>query len=518
MNVSDSTMNFLPEDMTVLNTKGITPEVAMAQLERFKTGFPFLKLESSAVKGHGITVMTPAEETEALDRWERYLSDGGWAAKFVPASGAASRMFKELFGFVEGVADIPAEGSAVDEIIKHADHLPFKDELDEICVKLYGVDGKTLIADKRYKDFIGAIILPNGLNYGALPKALLTFHNYGTPGVRTPLEEQLAEGAQTVVDNKGVVNLHFTVSADHRKLFEKKLEEVVPEMERKLGVKYNISLSEQKPSTDTIAGDALNVGQPFRDKNGKLVFRPGGHGALIENLNDMEAPVVFVKNIDNVVPERLRESTIKYKKVLGGKLMLVHDRLEDYLRVLRSKKYDRATLEEMLEFAENTLCIYNIDKSGTEDELAKRLTKLFDRPLRVCGMVKNDGEPGGGPYIAYNADNTASPQILESTQIDKHNTEAMEMMSKATHFNPVDLVCYLTDIEGKHYDLPCFTDPSTGFISSKSYQGRELLALELPGLWNGAMSKWNTIFVEVPADTFNPVKTVNDLLRPAHKA
>lgn len=508
---------FQDSDLKTLAAKGISPETARNQLDRFVTGFPFLKLNSSATKGRGIAVMTADDEAKALARWQKYLADGGKVAKFVPASGAASRMFKALFSFVEGDTETPASGSPVAELIENASRLPFKNELDRICQALYGADVAALIAENRYKDIIKAIILPQGMNYGKLPKALLTFHDYDS-FTRTPLEEQLAEGAQTATGADGTVNLHFTVSAEHRALFEAKLSVAVPQMEKAFKVKYNISISEQKPSTDTIAGDAGAPGRPFRDKEGKLVFRPGGHGSLIENLNDLDATVVFVKNIDNVVPERLRESTIKYKQILGGVLIEAHDSIEHYLRELDCKP-SAEQLKEMAAFCANTLCIGHLDLDFSDPEAAAaKLRGIFDRPLRVCGMVKNDGEPGGGPYIAYNADGTSSPQILESTQIDKDNPEAMAMMSKATHFNPVDLVCYITDIEGRHYNLPDYVDHSTGFISSKSYEGRDLLALERPGLWNGAMSRWNTIFVEVPASTFNPVKTVNDLLRPAHKA
>lgn len=508
---------FQDSDLKTLAAKGITPETAQNQLERFVTGFPYLKLDNSATKGRGIAVMSCDDEAKALARWQKYLADGGKVGKFVPASGAASRMFKALFSFIENDAEAPASGTPVAELIENVSLLPFKNELDRVCQSLYGADVAALVAENRYKDIIKAIILPQGMNYGRLPKALLTFHDYGR-FTRTPLEEQLAEGAQTATGADGTVNLHFTVSAEHRSLFEEKLGLAVPEMEKTYNVRYNISISEQKPSTDTIAGDASMPGLPFRDKEGRLVFRPGGHGSLIENLNDIDATVVFVKNIDNVVPERLRESTIKYKQILGGVLIEAHDRMAKYLKELDNGPVAEQ-LKEMAGFAADTLCIGHLDLDFDDPEAsASRLRGIFDRPLRVCGMVRNDGEPGGGPYIAYNADGTSSPQILESTQIDKNNPEAMAMMSQATHFNPVDLVCYIADAEGRHYSLPDYVDHSTGFISSKSYEGRDLLALERPGLWNGAMSRWNTIFVEVPASTFNPVKTVNDLLRSAHKA
>jgi hypothetical protein len=313
------------------------------------------------------------------------------------------------------------------------------------------------------------------------------------------------------------VNLHFTVSADHRKLFEAKIKEATPAMEAAYGVKYNISISEQKPSTDTIAAALDN--SPFRTDDGRLVFRPGGHGALIANLGDMDSAVVFIKNIDNVVPDSLRQSTIQYKQVLAGTLILVHDQIEKYLKALRQGNYDDALLAEIVGFMRKTLSTDSTKFDTLHGaELAKYLEAKLNRPVRVCGMVRNDGEPGGGPFLAYNADGSVSPQILESTQIDHNNAEYMEMMGHATHFNPVDLVCYIKDIDGKRFDLPAYVDALTGFISSKSFAGKELKALELPGLWNGAMSDWCTVFVEVPSSTFNPVKTVNDLLRPAHQS
>lgn len=502
------------EDLAQIAAKGISTDTVKAQLKQFEKGFPFLKLAGSATVGHGITKLTPELEARATDRWHKYLADGGEVTKFVPASGAASRMFKALFSFVDGPDDKPAAGSPVAELISRISEAPFIAELDAACKRLHGKDSSALIAEGRDKDVIAAIIRPEGMNYGQLPKALLTFHRYAD-GTRTSLEEQLAEGAQTAaVDGK--VRLHFTVSADHRKLFEKKIAEVLPAVEAKSGLKYEISMSVQKPSTDTVA--ATQTDELFRDDNGRLVFRPGGHGALIENLNDIDSAVVFIKNIDNVVPDSRRADTVRYKQVIGGVLILIHDRIEKYIEKLDSKSYTPAELDEMRKFMHDTLSIVDThaDKLNGE-ELAAYLKSKFDRPLRVCGMVRNEGEPGGGPFIAYNRDGSASPQILESTQIDPASEEAVSMMKKATHFNPVDLVCYIKRHDGSRYNLPDYVDPATGFISSKSFAGRELKALELPGLWNGAMSDWTTIFVEVPPTTFNPVKTVNDLLRPAHQ-
>ena len=507
---------FTEKDLTQLASHGISPEVAKAQMQRFATGFPYLKLAGSAAVGHGIHALTPQQEDFAIARWKQYLADGGEVAKFVPASGAASRMFKALFAFVNGSADVAEEGSPVAKILANLDNLAFINELNDTTVRLYGMPAKALLEAGRQKEIISAIISEEGMNYGNLPKALLTFHRYADGSERTPLEEHLAEGAQTAATH-GKVNLHFTVSSNHRKLFEKKIDEAVKPMEDKFGVKYDISLSEQKPSTDTLAATPDN--EPFRDDNGNLVFRPGGHGALIENLGDMDSAVVFIKNIDNVVPDGLREPTIRYKQVLAGILILAHDKIKEYLEILHDGRYSADDLSAIVAFMRDKLCIDSpLFDSLPEAELADYLTGKLNRPIRVCGMVRNVGEPGGGPFLAQYYDGSVSPQILESTQIDPDNKEYMAMMKGATHFNPVDLVCYIKTVDGQRFDLPNYIDPSTGFISEKSLGGKDLRALELPGLWNGAMSNWNTIFVEVPIDTFNPVKTVNDLLRPAHQA
>lgn len=503
-----------PEDLEFLKTKGISSQQVEDQLARFATGFPYLKIKDVARPGYGITVLSPEEEETACRRWAEYLASGGDVCKFVPASGAASRMFKALFEFVDGDADSPTDGSAVADFIAGIDKLAFLSDLEDTVMRLYKVTVRDLIKDKRYKQLIAAIIKPEGMNYGGLPKGLLKFHSY-PDGSRTPVEEQLVEGAQTAAAADGVVKLHFTVSGAHKRLFEEKIAEAVPLVEKHTGVKFEISLSEQKSSTDTVAANPDNT--PFLE-DGHLLFRPGGHGALIENLNDIDAAVVFIKNIDNVVPDNRRDVTVRYKQVIGGYMMQLHDKIGEYLNALRSGSYTRGMLQDMLSFMHFSFSQTdrNIDKMN-DTELALYIHGKLNRPLRVCGMVRNEGEPGGGPFVAYNPDASASLQILESHQIDPKNADYARMMASATHFNPVDLVCYIKDYNGDKYDLLKHVDPATGFISEKSSHGRVLRALELPGLWNGAMSDWNTAFVEVPIETFNPVKTVNDLLRPAHQ-
>ncbi len=500
-------------DKATLAAKGISEEQLHTQLKRFETGFPYLKIASSAVVGNGITALTPEQEESAVSLWNKYLADGGTVTKFVPASGAASRMFKALFSYLDQTEETPAENSPVAKLIAEIDKIPFYTELDSTVQKIHGKTLSQLLEANRIHDIISAIVNPEGMNYGNLPKGLLTFHRYADE-VRTPLEEQLVEGAQSASVN-GNVSLHFTVSADHRKLFEAKLSEVIPTLEQRLGVKYHVSLSEQKPSTDTVAVNLDNT--PFRE-NGKLIFRPGGHGALIRNLSDIDSQVVFIKNIDNVVPDSRREPTLRYKRILAGYLIELHDAVTRYLDLLNGSGALPANIEEIKTFMRTKLCINDpaLDTLQGHD-LVRHLAAKLNRPLRVCGMVRNDGEPGGGPFIAYNPDGSASPQILESHQIDPSNKEYSAMLAGATHFNPVDLVCYIKNPAGERYNLPAYVDADTGFISQKSLHGKELRALELPGLWNGAMSDWNTAFVEVPAETFNPVKTVNDLLRPAHQ-
>lgn len=502
-----------PQDKETLAARGITEEKLREELSDIKNGFPYLDVVAPATPGNGIMVTTPEQRKEYSETWQRFLADGGKVMKMTPASGAASRMFKKLFEFADGESSVPGN----DFIRRFADGITsfaFYPELDATVRKLHGKGVAELFAEGRHRDVVRALIMPEGMNYGQLPKALLAFHAYPS-GVRTALEEHLAEGAQFAAGADGKVRVHFTVSPEHRELMRVKIDEATPTLEKEFGVTFETGMSEQKPSTDTVAANP--DGTPYRE-DGKLFFRPGGHGALIENLNDLSADVIFLKNIDNVVPDSRRDSTIEYKMLLGGILVSLRERIERYAWMLREGMPSRPVLNEMLDFLRDTLCITDDTAAEMDDlELADYIYCKLDRPLRVCGMVRNEGEPGGGPFLVRNdEDGTVQPQILESTQIDPNNDMASEAMKHATHFNPVDLaVCPLDLADGK-YDLRDYTDPTTGFISQKSRKGHDILALELPGLWNGAMSDWNTVFVEVPADTFNPVKTVNDLLRPAH--
>ena len=444
---------FTPQDIQQLEQRGISVEKAQAQLDSFRNGFPELDIVAPAAVKKGILAPKKREQDEFIAAWQQYLAEDHKILKFVPASGAASRMFKNLFEYLENGVETPF----IREFLDNIDRFAFGDQLA-------GKQGQEAV---RY--------LLRDMNYGNLPKGLLLFHKY-RDGARTPALEHMVEGALYAASN-GQVRLHFTVSHDHLPHFRQHIADILERFEQKYNVRFDISFSEQLPSTDTLAANP--DGTPFRNADGTLLFRPGGHGALIENLNQQDADIVFIKNIDNVVPDRLKKETIRYKQILAGVLVTEQKRVFERLQ-----------------------------DPTISDEERERL----HRPIRVCGVVKNTGEPGGGPFLVREKDGSISYQILESSQISDP-----ELMKQSTHFNPVDLVCAIRDHEGKPYNLPDFVDPLTGFISHKSKDGKELLALELPGLWNGAMARWNTIFVEVPVETFNPVKTVNDLLREQHQ-
>ena len=501
------------EDLKQISLRGITEEQVEHQLDEIKQGFPFLKIEAAASIGKGIMSPTENEMNKYLSMWDTYLTGCHKIVKFVPASGAASRMFKNLYSFLDADYDKPTT-EFEKEFFENIKKFAFKKELCNACKTNDGKCVTCLMDNGEYKKIVENLLEEKGLNYGHLPKGLLLFHSY-EEGPRTPMEEHLVEAAM-YAQSEGQANVHFTVSHEHLELFKKKVAEKIDMYAEKFGVKYNISFSEQKANTDTIAANPDNT--PFRNEDGSLLFRPGGHGALIENLNDIDADVIFIKNIDNIVPDRLKGETVKYKKLLAGILVDLQTRAFNYLKLLDTGNYTHAQLEEIIRFLQRDLCCRRNDIKELEDaELVIYLHNKLNRPMRVCGMVKNVGEPGGGPFLCYNQDGTISPQILESNQIDKSNEKYVQMFKEGTHFNPVDLVCATKDYKGNTFHLPDYVDRSTGFISSKSKNGRELKALELPGLWNGAMSDWNTVFVEVPIETFNPVKTVNDLLREQHQ-
>ena len=464
---------------------GLTPAALETQLKNFREGFPFLPVTRAASCGDGIRVLDAAGIEQAAARYDR-AKESLRVVKFVPASGAATRMFKDLFEFVrEG-----RRTAVVGELLANRRRFAFWPEL------------RTIIGDDADELRTVENIVAEGLRYGETPKGLVSFHRYGDE-VRKAVEEHLVEGAQYAAAG-GEVKIHFTVSPEHLTRFEALLAEKIPGYESRFGVKYRISFSVQDPSTDTLAVNPDCT--PFRRADGGLLFRPAGHGALIGNLGKIDADIVFVKNIDNVTTDARRSDTVLYKKALAGVLLALQERIFEYLMAL---EVPGAELEPIAAFIENELCVKLPKDYGTA-----LLRQVLDRPIRVCGMVRNEGEPGGGPFWVAGADGLETLQIAESNQIAP---EKRELMRSATHFNPVDLVCSFRTSKGGRFDLREFVDPATGFISRKSDGGRELLAQELPGLWNGAMARWNTVFVEVPITTFSPVKVVTDLLRPEHQ-
>jgi hypothetical protein len=497
---------FSEQDLAQIRQQDTDVATIEQQLQHFRDGFPFLPLAQAATVGEGIVRLTDEQAVAYADAYDEAAGTLR-PLKFVPASGAATRMFKALFGFLEsGKSD-----KSVEEFFERLPDFAFYDDL-KAALAAEGLDLAT--ADRP--TIAAYFLTEKGLGYGELPKGLLKFHRY-PEGARTPVEEHLVEAAR-YSSADGRAKLHFTVSPEHRSRFEALVAEVSPRYEAEFGVNYEVAFSEQKPSTDTIAVNPDNT--PFREKDGSLLFRPAGHGALLANLTALDADLVFIKNIDNVVPDRLKDTTVLYKKALAGVLLDVRNRLFAYQTKLAERTViDGELLGELDEFFRKTLCVRppeGFERQSDEEKTAYFRQKL-DRPLRVCGMVKNVGEPGGGPFWVRGADGSTALQIVESAQVDMDDPAQKALFNEATHFNPVDLICSLTDRQGNPYDLMRFRDPKTGFITAKSKDGKDLKAQELPGLWNGSMADWNTVFVEVPLITFNPVKTVNDLLREEHQ-
>lgn len=496
------------KDLQQIAKKGISEEKINEQLGYFKKGFPLLDVTRAATPKSGIKVLSPSE-TDAYSKFFEQKKSSLDIVKFVPASGAATRMFKSLFEFLES----NKMQKDVEEVVKNIQKFAFYNELKE-KVSQEGHSIEKLIKAEAYKEVVEFIITAKGLNYGSLPKGLIRFHAYNEAS-RTSFEEHLVEGVRYAIGKGNKVNIHFTVSPEHRANFEKLYLSLKSNYEKEYNIKLEVSFSEQKPETDTIAVDHDN--NPFREKDGSLLFRPGGHGALLENLSEIDGDVIFIKNIDNVVPDSLKEPTIRYKKALAGLLLTLQEKINGYIKLLEANT--TSSLPEIVGFIESQLG-YTFSKSFKSEPLAKQVEKVISvlhRPLRVCGMVKNQGEPGGGPFWVEGYDGSHSLQILESSQFDFKIPDHKLIFEQATHFNPVDLVCSTRDHNGMSFELHSYRDPLTGFISKKSKDGKELKALELPGLWNGSMANWNTVFVEVPIETFNPVKTINDLLRPQHQ-
>ncbi|MDI6777137.1 MAG: DUF4301 family protein [Syntrophales bacterium] len=506
---------FTRADIRQIEATGLTVERVLEQIDLLKRGVPPIRLNRPCIINDGIVDITGSEEERnaLLTSYDEAAADGRFL-KFVPASGAASRMFRDWYRVLErGGFDSEEEGAKFAQDLKK---FAFFDDLS-VAVSQKGDNIQDLIRGARFASVLEYILTSRGLDYGQLPKALLKFHAY-PGGNRTALEEHLVEAALYVRDGNRVCRLHFTVSREHKKGVEDYLFQVKGGYEKRYNVKFNLELSTQLPSTDTIAVDMEN--RPFRNQNGSLAFRPGGHGALLKNLNQAGGAIIFIKNIDNVVPDRLKPTTIIYKKIIGGYLITLQKEIFRYLRLLSED--NRITEELMKEIDDFCLKKLNITfPAGFKDlSLLDRrafICERLNRPLRVCGMVKNEGEPGGGPFWVDERDGTLALQIIEKFQIDRNSQTQRAIWSAATHFNPVDLVCGVRDYRGRRFDLHQFVNQETVGISQKSEKGKETKALELPGLWNGSMHFWNTAFVEVPGETFNPVKTADDFLREKHQ-
>lgn len=496
---------FTEQELKQIEAKGIDTNAIESQLETFKKGIPFLNVKEPATADNGIIIFDNL--SEKAEAWSKALLDGLSVIKFVPASGAASRMFKDLFFFLNKPEPYP-ERESVKHFFKKIEDFAFFEDLSDYLRDLN-------IDDNNYfKKLVSRLLDKSGMGYGQLPKGLIKFHKYHN-GARTAFEEHLVEGALYGQQNNKVVTLHFTVSEEHLSAFKKLEKKLTAQYSKEFGVEYKIAYSVQKSSTDTIA---VNLDDsPFKNSDGTLLFRPGGHGALLENLNELDADILFIKNIDNVVPDHLKEPTVSYKKALAGHLIELRTQVFKYLEALNTPT--NQLLDEVKNFIQNSLC-FKFSSAFNELDFDAKLWVLkerLDRPIRICGMVINEGEPGGGPYWVEDEYGNKSLQIAEMSQLDSSDVSVQDMVKGATHFNPVDLVCSVKKANGEKYDLRQFSDPNTGFISTKSKDGKELKALELPGLWNGAMANWSTVFVEVPGITFNPVKEVNDLLRKEHQ-
>ncbi|SEK87906.1 protein of unknown function [Maribacter orientalis] len=505
-------------DEKQLKEKGISKESMQSHINTFKEGIPFVQLKNAAVIGNGILKFTSSEEKELITFYDSKSKDLD-ILKFVPASGAASRMFKALFNFLD-VYNPKKE--TLDAYLKRTndkdirifseglERLPFYKKVMARLPKNFASQGEKVF------HFVSELLNDNALNYGFYPKGLLPFHNYGDVAA-TPFEEHLKEGA-LYAGSKGKAKLHFTVSEQHEEMFKKEFAESGPRVSEVTGIKYEVDYSFQKSSTDTLAVDMNN--NPFRNEDGTVLFRPGGHGALIQNLNDQDADVIFIKNIDNVAVMEDAKAVADSKKVLAGVLLKVQEKAFSYAAELDKDEVSDNKITEIKTFLMERLNVRfsnDFDSKSKSDKLNILKSKI-NRPIRICGMVKNEGEPGGGPFWITNAKGEVSLQIIESAQIDMENEQQANIMKNSTHFNPVDLVCGVRNYKGEKFDLLKFVDDKQGFITSKTKDGKELKALELPGLWNGAMAFWNTIFVEVPLVTFNPVKSVVDLLKESHQA
>lgn len=504
---------FSQKDLQQISQKGIGIDELNRQIRHFRSGFPPADIQMPATPGRGIICLTGGDERHYLEVFSNNAPDFR-LLRFIPASGAATRMFKDLYSALDALKDRPVEEQRrwldsheeIGDFLRRLEAYPFYEDLE-------------LPDDPLPAEVLESVLNERGLDYGNLPKGLLKFHKYTPEDRRTSLEEHIREAAQYCATRQGNLRLHLTISPDHLDGFHAEAARIIPSIESETGLQVDISFSFQKPETDTIAVDMNN--EPFRNPGGSLLFRPGGHGALIQNLDALQADILFISNIDNVAPDRLKDIRVRYKKILGGILLEIRSRVFYYLKQLHGEtRVEKTRLDSMVSYLHERLGMAVPDRIHSWDaaDIRKWLIQTMDRPIRVCGMVKNEGEPGGGPFYVRSESGEVSLQIVESSQIDLDDPRKASLVQQSTHFNPVDLVCSVRDYRGEKFHLSHYVDHNTGFISEKSVGGRTLKALELPGLWNGAMAGWLTLFVEVPVETFSPVKTVFDLLRPEHVA
>lgn len=515
---------FSEKDIRQMAKIGISKSQALKQIQIFSKGIPPIKLKKPCTIGAGIKVLQNVDVNEYTANYQEAVKMGR-IMKFVPASGAATRMFKLLIKFnnennridikeIEKKAEGSEEHKNFLKFLKGIEDYAFFNDLKKVLTHK-GINIEQQVEEGQFKELVNAIISEDGLNYAELPKGLIKFHRYDS-GARTAFEEHLVEATSYCEDSSGNARIHFTISPEHESIVRSHIESVRDKYEKD-DTRFEVNYSFQKPSTNTIAVDMQN--NPFRTGDGSILFRPGGHGALLENLNEIKGDIIFIKNIDNVVPDRLKGETYKYKRILAGLLVELQQTIFDYLDKLYGTKNEPELLKEVMEFSRNDLSVLipnQVHNTSIEGQKQFLISKL-NRPIRVCGMVKNQGEPGGGPFWIEDKDGNISLQVVEAAQVDKDNPIQKEIWQSATHFSPTDFVCAVQNFKGNPFDLMNHRDPDAGFITQKSQDGRELKALELPGLWNGSMAFWNTIFVEVPIITFNPVKTILDLLRPNHQ-
>jgi hypothetical protein len=504
---------FSQKDLQQIRSKGISIDEINQQIRHFQQGFPPADITMPATPGKGIMLLTEGDQQHYKDVFLDNAPDFR-IIRFIPASGAASRMFKTLYEALEHLQGKTLkeqqgwilEQKELRKFFKKLKKYPFYEDLG-------------LPEDASPDRLLNRLLGGDGLGYGNLPKGLLKFHKYSESDRRTAFEEHAREAVKYCGNRDGLVRMHMTVSPDHLDGFQIEAARILPRIEQETGIHVDVSFSFQKPETDTIAVTPQN--EPFRNADGSLLFRPGGHGALIRNLDALDGDIVFVSNIDNVAPDRLKNLRVEQKQVLGGLLLEVRSKIFYYLRQLKGEeKMEKTRLDSMMTYLHERLgiAIPEMLKSWDVAQLRAWLISTIDRPIRVCGMVRNEGEPGGGPFYVRSESGEVSLQIVESSQIDMKDPDKAELVNQSTHFNPVDLVCSLRDYRGEKFNLNEYVDQNTGFISEKSVGGKPLKALELPGLWNGSMAGWLTLFAEVPIETFSPVKTVFDLVRKEHRA